>query len=219
MDYWDYVPQLTSKVAMQSLNDTRISLKHRGIIPSKLTVETNRERATQFLDEHTRKIFGIEFRDISLIDMIKCDEVKKNLKESEQMLEKGEIKKALSNVGHAFVRLIDDYEDRKRSEFGRSPFSFGESMIYLSGFDIGLTKDESFDTLSEFIDKVKDSVEALQNAVNILSLGINYRRYSKFRLLTPRITRMGGGRYHDHGFHLGSRGIPTAMMLDSALIL
>ena len=122
MDYWDYIPQLTQKVAMQSLNDTRISLKHRGNIPSKLIVEINRERTIQFLDEHTRKIFGIEFRDISLIDIIKCDEVKKNLKEAEQMLEKGEIKRALSNVGLAFVKLIDDYEDRKRSEFGRSPF-------------------------------------------------------------------------------------------------
>lgn len=63
--------------------------------------------------------------------------------------------------------------------------------------------------LAEFIDKVKKSIESLQQAVKILSLGIDYRRYVKFRLLTPHISRTLDGTYHIHRVQWGSKGKPT----------
>jgi hypothetical protein len=43
--------------------------------------------------------------------------------------------------------------------------------------------------LGEFVDRVKESIEALQDAIRILAMGIDYRRYSRFRFLTPVINR------------------------------
>jgi hypothetical protein len=68
---------------------------------------------------------------------------------------------------------------------------------------------DSREKLSEFIYKVKESIEALQKAVKILSLGIDYRRYVEFRLLTPSISRTIDGTYHIHRIRYGSKGIPT----------
>jgi len=227
MDYWKYVPQLSQKLSMQGLNEARVSFKHGSNIPGKLTVEINRDRATQFFEEHTRKIFGVEFKDISLIEMVQCDETKKHLREAEQMLEQGKIEEAVTNAALGFVKLIDDYENRKRGEFGRSPFFFGESMTFLgSSFVVG-SRLGPFQKLADFVDRTKDSIEALQDAAKILSLGIDYRRYSRFRLLTPRISRIPGGNYHPHNAHWGSRGSPTAddvrfcinFVIESAVIL
>ena len=47
--------------------------------------------------------------------------------------------------------------------------------------------------LGEFIDKVKNSIDGMQKAIKIISLGIDYKRYVKFKLLTPIITRTIGG--------------------------
>jgi len=63
--------------------------------------------------------------------------------------------------------------------------------------------------LSEFVDKVKESVESLQNVVKILSLGVDYRKYVKFRLFTPYVLKMLNGSYVIQRVQRGSNGIPT----------
>ena len=123
--------------------------------------------------------------------------VKENLKNNK-------IEDSLDKVALAFAQLIDDYESRKRDEFGRSPFFFGESMSFLNSFFIGLEGD-----LGRFVDRVKESVEALQESVKILSLGLDYCRYAKFRLLTPIVLRMLGGSYHIQRIQRNSKGAPT----------
>jgi hypothetical protein len=70
-----------------------------------------------------------------------------------------------------------------------SPFFFGQSLTFESALHIGLHRDK----LGTFVDKVRESIQALQGAVRILSLGLDYRRYSKFDWLTPRVHWMIDG--------------------------
>ena len=49
--------------------------------------------------------------------------------------------------------------------------------------------------MADFIDKVNESIEGLQGAVKILSFGIDYTRYIKFKMLTPNVTRMREGKH------------------------
>ena len=70
------------------------------------------------------------------------------------------------------------------------------------------------------------SIEALQEAVKILSLGLDYRRYVKFRLLTPYVIRFGE-KYKVIRTKKSSKRIPTAedvhfcidFIIESALTL
>jgi len=215
MAYWDLLSPklpnsgLTQKESMRKLNDARKSLKHYGTSSSKLAIEAFRASATNFFEENTPLVFGVVFSDISLIELVQCIDAKNNLKEAEKHLKENKIEDALDKVARAFAQLIDDYESRKPGRFfsGESTTFLGTS---LSSSLKGLYSSKSERELAKFIDNVKESIESLQEAVKIISLGIDHRRYVKFRLLTPYIRK-----YSDETYHIipkgqrGSMGIPT----------
>jgi len=195
MDYWQILKdekqlELGQKVSMRRLNKARVGLKHDGNLPSRLAIDDFRISVTNFFDENTPLLFGVNFFEISLIELVQSEKVKNNLLEAEEYLIKGEYENSLDEVALAFRQLIDDYGHRKRDEFGRSPFFFGELLVFVDSVSIG---DSMVKTVP---DEVIRSIEALQNAVKILSLGLDYRRYAKFRLLTPVVMRFPGGKYY-----------------------
>lgn len=199
MQYWDVLNpaltrkgkrELTQKIAMDKLNEARVSFKHHGIPPSKSIIEDIRSYVTNFLEENTPNIFDIEFSNISLIELIKCQVAKNTLREAQRLLREDKIEEVLDNTAIAFAQLIDDYENRKKNEFGRSPFFFGKSMAFLSSFHMGIPHR---DKLADFVDHVKESIEAIQESVKVLSLSLDYRRYARFHLLTPIVLRLWAG--------------------------
>lgn len=213
MEYWDLLSPklpnsgLTQKEPMRRLNNARVALKHYGNLPSKLAIEGFRAGTTNFFEENTPLVFGVEFSDISLIELVQYIDAKNNLKEAEKHLKEKKIEDALDKVALAFAQLIDDYESRKPGRF-----FFGESMTFLgTSLSSSLKGIYSFNSereLAKFIDNVKKSIESLQEAVKIISLGIDYRRYVEFRLLTPYIVKHLDGSYHIIN-QRGSKGIPT----------
>lgn len=211
MEYWDLLAPklqgegLTQKESVRRLNKARVALKHHGTRPSKLDIEAFRASATNFFEENTPMVFGISLSDISLIDLIQYEDAKNSLVEAQEKLKENKIEESLDKIAIAFAQLIDDYESRKRDEFGRSPFFFGRSLTFLDSFFIGVKGN-----LGDFIDNVKESVEAIQDAVKILSLGLDYRKYVKFRLLTPDILKMPNRRYDVQRIHRGSKGTPSS---------
>jgi len=203
MEYWSLISQklpnqeLTQKESMRRLNRARVALKHHGNLPSKLDIEAFRAITTNFFEENTPIVFDIDFSDVTLVELIQCEGVKNILKEAEELLKENKIEESLDKVALAFAQLIDDYEGRKIGRYGKSLFFFGESMTFLSSSHMGINRvtGPEFERLAEFIDKVSKSIESLQQAVKILSLGIDYSRYVKFRLLTPHISRNMKGDY------------------------
>jgi hypothetical protein len=221
MEYWGLLPTLTQKESCRQLNTARVGLKHSGVTPSKLMIEGFCATVTNFLEENTLKVFNIKFSDISLIALVRNETTRDFLQESENLLKEGKIEDALDKVALAFSVMIDDYESSKRDRFGRSPFFFGEHLHFLGSFFMHIEGD-----LGKFVDRVKESIEALQEAVKLLSLGLDYRRYSRFRLLTPYILRTFGG-YQIQRIQRGSKGIPVPedvqfcidFTIESALVL
>jgi hypothetical protein len=143
---------------------------------SRLPIEGFRATTTNFLEENTTKVFGVDFSGISLIDLVKCKSAKESLTNAETLLKQSKLKEALENVAVAFAQLIDDYEDKKKDEFGRSPFLVGKPQYFLHNLAMG-TRDD----FGRFVDEIDGSIKALQEAVKILSLGIQYRKYARFR--------------------------------------
>ena len=215
LEYWDLLSPklpnsgLTQKESMRRLNNARVSLKHYGNLPSKLAIEAFRASATNFFEENTPLVFGVEFSDISLIELVQCIDAKKNLKVAEELLKENKIEEALDKVAVAFAQLIDDYVSRKPGRL-----FFGESTTFLSSSLSsslnGLESSNRERMLARFIKEIIESIEALQGAVKILSLGIEYHKYVKFGLLTPEVWRRGEGDYDIIRVPRGSKGIPTA---------
>jgi len=192
MDYWDIIDKelkntiLSQKEGMKRLNKARVDLKHYGIIPSKLDIESFRVTASAFFNENCPIIFGVNFDDISLIDIIKFERPKDLLKQAKEDFEKELIDKSLENLTLSFEYLILDYEESKKDDFNRSPFFFGESMTYLKSVYLGgIIKEDG--KIRDFVDKVAKSIEEIQKAIKILSFGIDYKKYVKYKSIVPSV--------------------------------
>lgn len=182
LDYWSKIPTLTLKETMRNLNTRRVNIKHKGILPSKTDIEISRVNTTDFFDQNVVLHFNIKFTEISLSDLVNNSDVKQLLNEAQVNLESKNFKDSIVKSALAFDNLIYSYENNKSVSFN-NPFFFGEDLTFNNSFYVKI-KDRK---MSEFVDKVKDSLDALKKAVKIISFGIDYKKYVKFDLLTPTI--------------------------------
>lgn len=191
LDYWIKIPSLTLKESMRNLNARRVNMKHKGILPSKTDIEISRVNTTDFFSQNVFEHFDIEFESISLIDLVSFEDVKQFLRKSQESLDKDLIEQSIENSALAFDVLLSAYEENKRGNHRNSPFFFGKDMSFNSSFFMRIEDRK----MSEFVDKVRDSLEAMQKAIKIMSLGIDYKKFVKFNLLTPSIIRTMGGKH------------------------
>lgn len=203
MDYWAQLSQklpngceLPQKEAMRRLNKSRVALKHHGTLPSKLDVDAFRAATGAFFLDSTPLVFGKSFDEISRTEFVTPDPARDKLKAAEQELDSDDLKSALCNIAIAFAEIINDYEDRKRGQYGDSPFFFGHDLTFQNSFFMGLDRAGLPQRLGEFADRVKESIDMMQDAIRMLALGLDYRRYSRFQLHAPYVTRMPSGSYH-----------------------
>ena len=206
MDYWDLLnkklaPQeLEQKESMRRLNKSRVALKHHGTFPSNLDIESFRASVTNFFEDNTPVIFGFKLADVSLIEFVNPESSRKKLKEAQQDAQNGDMLAALDKIALAFAEMIADYEERKRVGYHGSPFYFGRDLTFHNSFFMGL--DSGSRKLGDFVDRVKESIETMQSAIKILALGLDYRKYSKFKQLTPSLSRvMSGDWIINRGFN------------------
>ncbi|MEX2485002.1 MAG: hypothetical protein WED10_10595 [Brumimicrobium sp.] len=196
LEYWEKIPDLTLKESMRSLNARRVNMKHKGLLPAKSELEISKVNAIDFFNQNTIIQFGIDFKDVSLIELVGYEKVKNYLKKSQEALKNGKHEESIENVAYSFEELLHSYEKNK-TFWGISPFSVGADMTFMSSFSMGASRfdnDSGIEKLGEFIDKVKDSIEDLQRAVKITSFGLDYKEYVKFNILTPVVTRFIGGK-------------------------
>ncbi len=112
---------------------------------------------------------------------------------------------AITKVAFAFHALIEEYERRMSNAYGQSPYVFSE----LSGFYPSLLTDsrelfrETDATSGElerehkravvrFAEDVTQALALVQRGMKVLSLGLDYNRYTRFSHLTPPVARVGG---------------------------
>jgi hypothetical protein len=112
-------------------------------------------------------------------------EARKPHKEATSLIEQGNLPEAMRKVARSFFLLTLNYENSKRQGLRFSPFRFGDSLEFESSFSLRI-KDEK---IARYVDKSREAIRALQGAVRILSLGLDYRRYVRFQVLTPKVWR------------------------------
>lgn len=213
MEYWDFlpkkltIPEFPQKEAIRRLNKARVALKHHGILPSKTDIEAYRASSKLFFEEATVLVFGLEFYSISLIEYVSPEESRNHLKNAQKLCSTANYEDAASEVALAFEKMISNYESNKSEWRFDSPFFFGKDMTSFSSSRMGIDRNE-FRRVAEFVDKVKDSIEAIQQAIKILALGLDYRKYSKFKLSLPHIDKAYSGDYIVDKRSLGRRPSP-----------
>lgn len=110
MDFWEKVKQSGNKepghkTPMGQLNDMRVSLKHKGILPRPQSVRDLFPRVEIFCEEVTKDLLGLDFAELSLADLVADDDVRNALRDATQALNSGDKNKAFINVRIAFDKL------------------------------------------------------------------------------------------------------------------
>ena len=198
INYWNVIDEqlgtdrLPKREAMKRMNATRNTLKHTGTLPAHREIQDFASMVNEFFEQSMHLVFNVPLDSISLTDLISCELARNQLKRAEQAQREGNLAGALDACAESFDDLLTDYEARNAEQFGRSPFYFGRSMPFLSSFFILKDGLGEMRGLAEFVDTVKECIEAMQGAMKILSLGLDYRKHSRFRLLTPEVFHVSG---------------------------
>ena len=200
MQYWEVIDpaldpnRLSQRESMRRLNSARVSLKHHGTLPSVLAIEQFRSSVGSFFEENTRVVFGVEFEGLSLVDLVTCEVARESLREAVKQIQEGDTGKSTISAAIAFEQLKDDVNDRLKARYYRTPFWFGDSFDFdKSFFRHRPVPDPQQD---KFEDKVVEAIVAMQEVMGALGFGLDYRRYARFRLLTPSVSRSLAGKYH-----------------------
>lgn len=184
------IPEIGVKQSLEKLKDRRVNLKHKGLFPSKTDIEESKYTCNLIFDEMCNSIFYLNSKDISLVDLIENANSKKAIKEA-IILYNTNKKQAIEKLAISFEYLLKDYESSKISFPHGSPFYFGRNLNFLSSFNMKL---KSGDIMCEFVDKTKESIEAMQKVIKILAYGLDYKKYIRFKLFIPDcIYSLGSG--------------------------
>lgn len=180
MDYFSKLPDLQNSSQMQNLNNKRVALKHHGEIPSSLDIEIARANTTEFFELNTPPFFNIKFSEISMISLIKYSSVTGWLSKANTAHQRGDYSESICLSHVAFEDLLLCHEEDKSYLF-ESPFStVKECKRFFRDTKIDRQLDEN-------IKKIRKDLLNIDDALTIIGLGINYKQYTKFKLLSPYI--------------------------------
>lgn len=124
-----------------------------------------------------------------MLHMVRCESARGLLIEAQDALGRDDRSDALDKIALAFATVLREYETRARDGFGDSPFRFEDSFRLRTGFSLGIEDRD----IRSFFDEVARTLPRLGEAVRVLALGIDYRRYVKFHRLTPHVAWTLGG--------------------------
>lgn len=201
---------VTRKEGMLNLNKARVALKHHGIIPDRLSLETFAGTIEAFFQENTPALFGASFNEVSMADLVFPEAARDEIRKAQALQVTTDLTAAVQCAATAFDMIVHDYEKRKQDRFGRSPFFLGERLPTMTGRSLinqslgtsggsvrGREGGSRLDLakVTKFADAITTTVRDLQAALKIMALGLDFRKYSRFSYLTPRVHRMQDGTY------------------------
>ena len=182
-DYLTLIPNIIGDASMLKLNDRRNNIKHNSVIPGRIEIEASRVNVTDFLIDNTPIIFGFRFEDISLFELVAFSETKNHLISSQSAIDKAENQKAIEEVTIGFYKLIYSYKNSKIN------WRRGQQFEFITPIHFRDTQS------SRALAKINENLISINMALEIIALGLDYRKYSKFQILTPIATKMQNGEY------------------------
>lgn len=158
---------------IKRLKEARVGLKHFANRPDYRDIESYRIIVDSFFEENTPKIFGFEYSEVKLAQLVMFDEAREFILEAENLADQNEWDKAMGHLAYAHDRLISEYRDRSMFNLDYSPYPI---FSVRRGFN-----DRQSDELQDVFNDISD-------VLLYVSLGIDYSRYSRFKYLTPSLT-------------------------------
>jgi len=181
---------ITQKETMRRFNNARVSIKHHGTMIAKDELYTYKISCQNFFVENIMTVFDIDFESISIIEIVTYRKAKEHLILAESKIQAKEYIEAINEITLAFWEMIAEYKEGKKEKYGKMPMYFFSRNLSLYSRSNRLLTGDDIEGLTQYVTESLDSIEKI---LNILTLGINYQKFTKFDLLTPYYTRTFGG--------------------------
>ncbi|WP_157969484.1 hypothetical protein [Haloplanus rubicundus] len=162
---------LVGKAGVKRLNKVRKNLKHKASLPDELEINAFQSTVSNFFVENTPKIFDVEYSEVGVEHLVKFDRTRESLVRASEKYKFGNIKEAMGHLALAHNDLLSEHQNATIREIEYRSFPD------YPGFEF---EGDRFGKLDQFF-------EDLSEAIMYVSLGIDYRRYSRFKHLTPSI--------------------------------
>lgn len=201
IQFWDSLPHLTLKESMRNLNSRRVNLKHRGLIPAKIEIESSRVNTTDFFEQNTKTTFEIEFSEISLLELIKFEKVKLILTNSQKNLNEKDYENSFKKSVEAFEELLSEYKQNKVNKFTKNLFDFPSKIRINSSSRYWSNTEQVDKRLDEVVKKINEKFDHFERTLEVVSFGFNFRKYSKFKMLSPAFYITSEGNYYFHEYN------------------
>ncbi|KOV35654.1 hypothetical protein AB0420_35960 [Streptomyces caelestis] len=192
LGYWEVIKpklELPSKAAMKRLNDWRVALKHNGSFPSEHQIEQSRTVVADFFTTVTPKVFGVDFDSVEMVDLITQDETARLVREAQTHADVGDYVAAMAGLSLAFNALRKHYAgEYTEFSWAQKPFSFGPSLSHTDE-----PRADNGDHHVRRLHKLSVIATEVREAMQVLSLGLDFPSYTRFKTITPQV----------HGYYSG----------------
>lgn len=199
MDFFTKIPELKLEPSIKKINDRRNSLKHNGQIPAKIEINECKIIAKLFFEENTSIIFGIDFNEVSLFNLIPYTSVREYLEKAKEFKTKKEYKNSLEEIAKAFYELETLSKSilkniHTHNKYGQKDWNFiTPTMKKDWSFFIQNSFSDSNDlipmdiSLAVLNHSYKSNFLQIQSWLNALSIGVDFRKYTFFRKIVPEV--------------------------------
>lgn len=188
-DYWAPlagavgVQRLPAHTAMRRLNTARVAIKHKGVLPARAEIAAFQTTVASFFEDATPLLFERDFRAISLVEFVEPEAARRKLGEAEAAMAQSDRGTALTHIAAAFEMLLQHYREGAPGR-SRRPFRFGNDLrpsLILSHVD------KVDPALRRVIDDYGSALQSMQDALRIIAIGLDFRKYVHFTSLVPSV--------------------------------
>jgi hypothetical protein len=136
------------------------------------------------------------------------EEARRRIDQAKQYQSEGKFDEAAHELAVAFEIMFNDYEARKRDSFHRSPYYFGPSLTF-ANLDIRALGELGGSSAGRSLENVVEVVKAMQGALRVMAIGLDFRRYARFKSFVPTVTQTLDGTFHVHDWPNDKRDVET----------
>jgi len=214
MDFWTDIKQAglpvpPDDIPMRSLNKLRVGLKHHGNLPNSQTVRDLLPRARGFFENVLKSYCDLDYEDVSLIDLIADEEVREILKVARQKFIEGDKTTAMTDLKVAFHKI--EHPGGKGLPKLHAPRK--PSLPSQIDREVG-----------PYLEQLHDFLDRCATRTNLLTIGVDLRRYADFTRSGPALLWSVTGKYQAQHSVMGYEHVSSekfdgfiAFLIDYAL--
>lgn len=181
LEYWKEIAGLPYKSNMENLNLVRKNLKHYALFPNKEEIDRCCDDVRIFLTDIIQNYFNTDFDELRLSSLITFDKVKEDVEKAETFMKENHFYESLEKSKTAFMKLLATYDSNKE-QWRNSILNIGEKVS-----NDYRELEKCYNDSNEWFEQTTQTINSVRDILKISALGIDYRRYSLFNFITPRV--------------------------------